>query len=475
MRFDVIKRITAIIVIILSILSTFSGSAKAAIEDSTKVKELNFVFLHGAGGNCCALQLLADSIMERIPRYIFDYELSNPGTKVQVDTMMRCYPNDVDIDTWANNIASSIDKNFHDKKNLILIGHSMGGKTALYTVAHNIGGLADRVAMVATINSPVKSLGRYFFTSGVSLTYLGTPWLVSDHGVVNSIFSYDSSEDGKWVGKNKHWLAFTSVEATPLSEQFDVRGVDPLPRDMDDTIVPISAQYADGADVIYYGEHAHSEFSTSAEVSRFMANQILNYIFGGRVGFSVLARSGTFEHKAGWLPKTDRWVDVVGEVLVNKGTLRHENESYTRWQEWEDIVGERYPGIQQSSFRVSAKKSFPFLASIEEARWLNAVDTGDCRLYLRTRAAPRSNIQVDWSTYRKGLLLGSMERDHYEVEIVAGTPFTGIESVSWASDNLRDLRLQVSSEAQGPFRWLKAEWRAYSRASRERKIIDEMP
>jgi hypothetical protein len=32
----------------------------------------------------------------------------------------------------------------------------MGGKTALYAVAHNIGNIAERVDAVITINSPVK-------------------------------------------------------------------------------------------------------------------------------------------------------------------------------------------------------------------------------------------------------------------------------------------------------------------------------
>ena len=41
----------------------------------------------------------------------------------------------------------------------------MGGKAALYAVAHNIGNLADKVAMVVTSNSPIKKLSNYYFTA----------------------------------------------------------------------------------------------------------------------------------------------------------------------------------------------------------------------------------------------------------------------------------------------------------------------
>ena len=94
---------------------------------------------------------------------------------------------------------------------------------------------------------------------------------------------------------------------------------------------------------------------------------------------------------------------------------------------------------------------------------------------MRTRAAPRSSVEVDWSIYQQGLLPAGIERDHYEVEIVTGTPLTRIEGVSWATDEPLDLRLRVWSEAERPFRWFKAEWRVYSKESRQRKVIDEIP
>ena len=470
-----LKRLALLITIGLCLQVGFCSSAQAAPEDGGQVKELNFVFLHGAGGTICSLQLLADTITKQLPANILTYEQANPGTKIQVDTLLRCYPNDVDIKAWANNIADSINTYFPDRKNLILIGHSMGGKAALYAVAHNIGNLADKVILVVTINSPIKSLEQYYVTGGASASaYYQAMMLISDRGVANSAVYYDSSQDGKLVGSTKHWLSFIAAESAPFGEQFNV-GVDPFPRDMDDSIIPISAQYSEGADVIYYGEYGHSELGTHAEVTGFMAEQILRYLFGGSIDFAVFAGSSSFEHRAGWLPGTDYWEEVVGEVPASSGSVQHFNNSYTKWQEWEDVVGECLPQGKRSSYQVSQVKHFPFLASIKEARWSSPDNTEDCRLYLKTRAAPRNYVQVDWKIYQQGQLPAGIERDHYEIEIVTGTPLTGITRVSWVSDDPRDIRLRIWSEAESPFRWFKTVWRVYFKDSRERKLIAEIP
>ena len=163
------KQLALLIIIGLCLSLGLYIPAQSAPEEPVQVKELNFVFLHGAGGNACDMQLLADSITEQLPAYVLDYQQAHPDTEIQVDTLLRCYPNDVDIQTWANNIADSIDKYLPNKRNLILIGHSMGGKAALYAVANNVGGLADKVAMVVTINSPIKSLQGYYFAGGASV------------------------------------------------------------------------------------------------------------------------------------------------------------------------------------------------------------------------------------------------------------------------------------------------------------------
>lgn len=470
------RRLLLLAMCVLCISIACPSLVQAASENTDNVKELNLVFLHGMGANSCTLQLLEDSIVDQLPPHITNYEHANPVVKVQTDTLRRCYPNDVDIGTWSNSIADSINEQFSDKKNLILIGHSMGGKAALYAVAHNIGNLADKVAMVVTINSPIKSLVNYYYVGGdTALDYWGAQMLISNQGVLESLVNYDSSQDGQEVGYNKHWLAFVSCESSPLSNQFDVSGIDALPRNMDDKIVPISAQYADGADVVYYGEYGHSDFSELKEVSDYMADQILRYIFGGNIECSVFARAGAFEHKADLFPGKDYWQDLVGGVLVSSGTLTHQNDSYFKWQEWEDIVGEYSAGSIRSSYQKTQKSSFPILTGIKQSRWASADDPEDGRIYLKTRAAPRSSVQVDWNVYLKGLLPSGITRDHYEVELETGSQFTTIGQVSWETDDQHDVRLRILSQAESPFRWFKAQWRVYFKESRQRQIIDEFP
>jgi hypothetical protein len=245
---------------------------------------------------------------------------------------------------------------------------------------------------------------------------------------------------------------------------------------MDDSIVPLSAQYSDTADVVYYGQHGHGDFEESEALAGFMAEQILNYIFGGTIECSVFVRSGTFEHKANWLPGTDYWNDTLGSVLVDSGRLEHFNESFFWWQEWQDVVGESpEEGSLRSNYQVSAVNPFIFFTGLSDSRWFVSDDSGDCRLYIRSWAAPRNRVKVDWEIYEQALLSERVERDHYEVEIFTGTPLTSIKYVSWLTDDPRDLRLQVMSEAESPFRWFRAEWRVYAKEARERQIIDELP
>lgn len=437
-----------------------------------QIKELNFVLLHGFGGHSCALQLLEDYIKDKAPAYIRSYEQENPGTRVTLSTLNRCYPNDVDIDTWAKNIAETVQKHLPGKDNLVLIGHSMGGKTALYAVANNIGKLAEKTVMVVTINSPVKSLQNYYYVGGQpSANYWELNWLISSRGAIESIMNYDSSRDGQIVGLQKRWLAFISAESAPLSNQFDAGGIDYLPRDMDDTIVPISAQYSDGADVVYYGEYAHSHFGESGDVASFMADQILRYIFGGTIPCSVLARAGTFEHRADIFPGKDRWEDLVGGLLASNGTLTHYNGSLW-WREWEDVVGVSATDSLRSNHE-PRKPDHPLsLTGITQIGWIDPANDRDSRIRIRTRAAPFGTVQVNWSIYQQGLLPQGIQRDHYEVEITTGTPLADIPRVAWETDNPRDLRLRIWSQADSPFRWFKAQWRVYFKESRQRSVID---
>jgi pimeloyl-ACP methyl ester carboxylesterase len=453
------------------LIGFFLGNSSVyAAEAPVQIKELNFVFLHGANGNPGAMQLLFDTINDDLPAFTWDYEINHPGVQILTDSMNRYYPNNVDLNTWANNIADSINNHFH-QDNLILIGHSMGGKAALYAVAHNIGQISDKVAMVITINSPVKNLSRYYLPGGADYWY--AQWLVPkslDQGVLYSLANVDNSKDGNWIGTNKHWLAFCSAESSPTSKQYDFSNVDPAPRDMDDGLVPISAQYADGADVVYYGEHFHSEFESQPEVNGYIANTILRYIFGGDIDYSSLTGEGTFAHKAGWFPVANKWNDVMGEVPATQGAIIHKNESFFKWQEWEDVVGAQ--NGTRSSFDTEVH-SLPLISGLLETRWFTN-DAADGRLYIHTRAAPRTSVRVDWSVagYRKE---PGIVRDHYEIEISTGTPFTEISQASWLSTEPGDFRLQVRSLAQGPLRWFEAKWRVYSKEFRNQEIIKEMP
>ncbi|MDD5288712.1 MAG: alpha/beta hydrolase [Dehalococcoidales bacterium] len=452
-----------------------SASSPAITEDAVQIKELNFVYLHGMGGTPCTLQRLSDWITKRLSDYIYLYEQANPGIKVKVNTLFRCYPGYLNIDTWANNLVESIDEHFKGKDNLILIGHSMGGKTALYAVAKNIGGLADKVSTVITINSPIKNLSEYYPPGGGPvLNYCITGLLGSDEGVCIAVTNYDSSSDGKWVAEYRHWLAFISAENAPLSPQFDRNGVDAWPMDMDDSIVPISAQYADGADVIYYGEYGHSTLGTSDTVAESIANQIVRYLFGFPVDCCVLSGNGAFKHSADWLIGKDQWDEVVGEVVATTGTLRYTNESFTQWKQWEETLGEIIPQAKRSSILVR-QLSFPLLTNIKEARWVTADEPEDCRLYLRVSAAPRTTVEANWTIYRSPLLPEGTKRAYYEVNITDGTPLVAITHISWLNEDTRDLRLRVWSEAHSPFRWFTAKWRVYNYESRQKNIISEIP
>ena len=472
------KRLALLISIILILCAQIGlvSPAHAESEYYTQTKEINFVFLHGAGGTSCDMQVLSDNIMEQIPLFINVYEEQNPSIKITFDSLSRCYPSNVDVNTWAKNIASAINTHFTDKKNLVLIGHSMGGKAALYAVARNTGNIASKVAVVVTINSPIKSMQHYYITGGNSLSdFCRARWLIGEQGLCQSVAYYNSATDGMWVSSNKHWLALISGESAPSSGQFDFGGIDAMPRSMDDSAIPISAQYAQGADIIYYGEYSHSALKEDAVAAK-LADYILRYIFGRPVDCSVFTRSGDFEHNADWVLGTDYWEDIVGEILVGSGSVQHTNESYFKCQEWEDVVGEDLlSGEARDRFEIEQVTTFPLLARLKESNWFTPGNPQDSRLYIQTSAAPRNSVQIDWSIYRKGLLPVGTERDRYEIEITTGTPFTNIREAKWANtQNFRDVRLRINSEAESPFRWFKAEWSVFAKETRVIDVISEL-
>ena len=73
----IMKRLVWLLIIGVVVLLGISSPAQAQ-EEPTRIKQLNFVFLHGAGGNASSMQLLSDIILEQIEPYILAYEAANP-------------------------------------------------------------------------------------------------------------------------------------------------------------------------------------------------------------------------------------------------------------------------------------------------------------------------------------------------------------------------------------------------------------
>ncbi|MFC1953225.1 esterase/lipase family protein [Chloroflexota bacterium] len=474
MQKEIKRQLLLSIAALLFVLSTFFGNIQPAQANSGKILELNFVFLHGMGGTPCTLQLLSDQILELAPLYTTSYETENPSISIEVNTLERCYSGYADIHTWANNITDAIDKRFKDKKNLILIGHSMGGKAALYAVANNIGNISEKVAAVVTINSPIRSLSQYYVPGGGPMfEYCRTTLLGSDNGVCASLATYDSSRDGAIVSENKHWLALVSSEPAPLSTLFDRTGVDVWPRNMDDGTVPLPAQFTENADVVYYGEYSHSDFASINGPGKFVANQILRYIFGEPIECSVYARSGSLEHEADWLLGTDQWTDIVGGIVATTGTIEHTNNYFYKWQEWEDIIGEYIEGDKRAYSHVSLS-SLPIVSGIKQVSWLTLENENDLRINVQSQAAPLSSVNINWTIYKSGLFPPEKSRTFYDIEMTEGTPLAGIRYAAWLDDSPDNPVFWIWSEAQSPFRWFKVEWRIYQKETRLVNIINEI-
>ncbi len=465
-----IRAVLAWTAVILTLLLSLCGAVPAHAQASVGTKELAFVFLHGMGGNPGTLQGLDDSIQDNLPGYVADYGNTHPGVLVvpEDENLNRQYPNYVGLDAWAANVAASIEK-YYRHNNLVLVGHSMGGKVALYLTAHNIGGLSDRIAAVVTVNSPIKHLADYYAVGG-SNAWQVAAMIPDDEGVLDSLKEYDSSADGQWVAENKHWLAFVSAEPAPMSTDFDRNGVDLEPRDMDDGIVPISAQYSEGADVVYYGNHAHSAVGSDTAVADGIALTILDYLFGNQVIFSVPADSGMSSHRAGLLPGVYHWKEVTTEVPLTSGNFTVRNDAVFRWQTHEFVVGSARMDGRRSRFRVSAR-SLWVVSGVSRAAWVSG-DEADGRLLLRVRVAPKTTVKVSWEI--TGYQAKAIARSRYEVTQTSGTPFTGITAVRWGDDEASDFRLEISSQAQGPVRWLSLTWRTFGQQIGSGYVIDQL-
>jgi len=235
-------------------------------------------------------------------------------------------------------------------------------------------------------------------------------------------------------------------------------------------LVPISAQYAPGGDVVYYGDHGHSAFVSNAEVAGVLADDILRYIFGDSIRISIPGYDQGVEHHAGWFPFTYRWDDLIGETGRTSGNISHTNPSFFKWQEWEDII-DYAPNNSRSSFTTS-RISIPFLTAVKEVRWWNSDDPNDSRLYIKTRAAPRTTVRVEWNVLQYVSLPPDVSRDHYEIEVTGGVALAEIRRAFWLSDNVSDPRVQIGSQAEGPFHWFTCNVKVFFQREQQRKLID---
>jgi hypothetical protein len=103
----IMKRVYLVVLSLICLLAVFPTTAQAA-SAQTSNKEVNFVYLHGYTGTAAGIQLLSDNIESRLPAYIANYENQHPGIEVTSEGLLRSYPNIVDINTWAINIADAI-------------------------------------------------------------------------------------------------------------------------------------------------------------------------------------------------------------------------------------------------------------------------------------------------------------------------------------------------------------------------------
>jgi pimeloyl-ACP methyl ester carboxylesterase len=477
--------ILSMIAIVFIVTSSFA-SAWAQEDCPEFTIELNLVFLHGAPGEPLSMGPLETALRDSLAPKITAYEQSHPGMNIEVNTWIPDLDNDESVSSWANNIATFINDNLPNKENIILIGHSMGGKSAIYAVKNNVGGLQAKTLAVVTINSPIEEMDHYVTTGGFSIwenfcgawfTLSGHDTQTGDNGVCTSVAHHDSRDEAIWIAQNKHLLMFISGEdGGPNSTQCNSLIGDGLPRDQDDELFPISAQNVPEADVVYYGNYCHSALHDNSAATNFMAETISNYIFGDVIHCSVLVREGSYDNKADIYPGTDSWEDIRGDVLACEGSWIEETCNSIPTCSWNPIVGcNPCPGGDERSYcEVSKDPSSDLSTWINTYGWESS-DVNDCRIYVDAGAAYRNWLKINWRIYGKGLLPTGTPRDHYEVRVIdADDPGTGTSWVRWETSAPNDCRIRISSWAWSPNYWIRIGWRVYKNESRQISLISDM-
>jgi pimeloyl-ACP methyl ester carboxylesterase len=200
------------------------------------------------------------------PALMDDWEVGDPGctTTRQGDPCTTAYE-------WRYRLVQEINRLYPNKKNIILIGHSTGGRTA-FEVASNTGpdgagtfdwGVRDRIAGVVSINGMIDALqpNRYnvigaasFVTTCKNGEYAGNVSGVASADWVGqnkrslALISWGSCSPSLWTGENDGSLPF-AAQGSPLS-----RGLN---------MTPASGQTYTVAYGIKYGSFCHSTITNA--------------------------------------------------------------------------------------------------------------------------------------------------------------------------------------------------------------------
>lgn len=305
-----------ICIIILSLVSPSVISIKYSNKSYKIQPTIWIAFFHGLGGNLTSNIPLINEINQQFNNSGIVLKFLNPQL-----------PNDVNLNSWSQNIAISlkdwIEQNLQYNPRIVIVGHSMGGKAALYAAAHDDQGIFNYVESIITINSPIKNLGRYklftYMWNGLVVSLIAKKYLHSfKTASIIDIRDKDSSIDAKkWViDEKKDWMAFISGENYPSDPSYDLKTmlgeVDPFPREMDDGIVPIDAQYTENAIIEYYGSYDHQSMINNQIVVKNLASIIVKYCFGEFINVSKFYEKGENTHIT-ILPK--EWTDIVGDRI----------------------------------------------------------------------------------------------------------------------------------------------------------------
>jgi parallel beta-helix repeat protein len=272
----------------------YAPSLNVQTDNYMNVYIVNMVFVNGWNGKATDMA----NVVTAIGNDLAAYAQSNANTFVEYNYLNKDYGNNYLAD-WA----SVIDQNIEDwdtsagarHKNLILVGHSFGGKAIIYAVDHT-SQLKDYTKEVVTINSPIKPLLYYYtilgmFTSeAVFITWVGAHILgFKMLEAAWDAMTYDSTTDAQNIVSDYkiEWLAFVSGEEHPAEIGTDNWG-SPFsfltllfPWDMTDGFLPMQAEFLPGvSDTVYYGVKNHCALGSDPDAYNTIAENIVNTLFG---------------------------------------------------------------------------------------------------------------------------------------------------------------------------------------------------